>query len=104
MGDEILHARWIAVERGDRRHHHGPHLGHRDHVAQVPEVKRRFAGKENQPATLFELHIGGANEKIVCDPGRDRARDRIEQGATIIPAVRNDPLAIDAPISLSEWK
>ena len=72
MGDEILHARWIAVERGDRRHHHGPHLGHRDHIAQVREMQRRFAGKQNQPATLLELHIGRPGEEvIVLDPAYD---------------------------------
>ncbi len=88
MGDEILHARWIAVERGDRRHHHGPHLGHRDHIAQVREMQRRFAGKQNQPATLLELHIGRPGEEVIVIPVAMAARDRIEQGATIIPAVR----------------
>jgi hypothetical protein len=100
MVDQILHARRIAVERGHWPHHYGPHFGHCHHVAEVPEVKRRLAGKENQPATFLELHIGARARRLSVIPFEIAARDRIEHGATIIPAVRNDPLAIDAPMGM----
>ena len=69
--DDLLHRRRARVEGGHRRHHHRPHLGQREHRAQVPGVQGGLSHEEHEATTLLENDVGGAGEQRRSHPARD---------------------------------
>ena len=103
--DEINHVVNRFGEMVETRHggqYHHAELGQLEHIFEVDGAEWRFSWHEDQFAPFLDADIGGTLDEISGD-----ARRYCEpivpmlQGATTIPIVRKEPLAIDAP--MSDW-
>lgn len=63
--DDCLDGRKFQIEVWQRGHDDCAHFGGGRHRAQMAEMQWRLPGQENERPPLFEMHVGGANQKIV---------------------------------------
>jgi len=72
--DDVVDGLRPGVEGGDWRRDDASHLGHREHAAQRPRVKGKFAHQKNEPASLLERDVGCPCQQAVSYPGGDLAQ------------------------------
>ncbi len=102
----VIERGWPIVEGGYRREDDGTVRGSLCHGTEVPGVEGRLAEHENHPATLLQADIFRQTSAArVSRPSvlPVAMADRLlaEQGATIMPMVRNEPEVMAAPMSAS---
>src|SRR5436853_5928446 len=100
MVHDVVNIFWSSVKGRHRRQDHRAHLRERDHALEVAEVERRLAHEQDQRAALLSVTSAARAMSESLWHEAIAPAVLIEQGAITMPAVRKEPDAIAAPMSL----
>ena len=89
-----------VVEGRHRRQHDGAHLGQGQQALEMAEVQRRLAHEHDERPPLLERDVGRPGDQGLGVAGGDGGRGLDAAGGDDHAAVRKEPEAMEAPMSL----
>ena len=96
MVHDVLQGFRLGVEGGDGRVDDGSRRCDQGHEPEMAGVQWGLPDHEDEGVALLEGDVAARVSRSVLAEFTTAERTRMEQGATIIPAVRNEPLAMGA--------